>query len=410
MTLQNSYIFLENPFKKVPPQNNDSTNEAIVLVLPNSVHTYLKRAFPNIEKTQNYHHFHKTQYYLFKHYDKYTCKVQFTITNVVDTEYLDINVEGNTLNQIVKCLEDIQHTLENSGIRERFVDIISYDAISEYYCNKIYPSFNNLERNLRKLLFNIYIVNFGRDYYKVTINDNLQKKVKGVINTDTDTSEKREKIRSEFNTKSKKDAEEINRLQRFFYSLDYNDIQTLLFSSNWTPHDEDKKNKFLEKHHNLSVLSDEELRAAFSKFTPQSDWKRFFNSKIDIANVEDLIEDIRKYRNEVAHFKFFYKKDYDECRVLINKLNSAIIKAILLTEEKDFLVKNLGELTETLQKIAEGFESFKRFLLEFAQKTVNEIVSWGLTELGKRATNRILDNKNDIPETEDENKDSSKEK
>lgn len=91
MTLQNSYIFLENPFKKNPPKNNDSTNDTIVLVLPNSVHTYLKRAFPNIKETQNYH-FHKKQYYLLKNYDKYTCKVQFTITNVVDTEYLDMLV------------------------------------------------------------------------------------------------------------------------------------------------------------------------------------------------------------------------------------------------------------------------------------------------------------------------------
>lgn len=51
-----------------------------------------------------------------------------------------------------------------SGVRDEYVDIISYDAISEFYCNKILPKLNTLERNLRKLLFNIYIVNFGKEF------------------------------------------------------------------------------------------------------------------------------------------------------------------------------------------------------------------------------------------------------
>ena len=59
--------------------------------------------------------------------------------------------------------------------------IVSYDSVSEYYCNKAYPKLNKLERNLRKLLFNTYTVNFGVDYYQKTVSPDLQKKIKGVI-------------------------------------------------------------------------------------------------------------------------------------------------------------------------------------------------------------------------------------
>lgn len=55
------------------------------------------------------------------------------MTEVVETKYLDIVVKGNTKYQLVKYSEYIQYTLLNSGVRERYIDIISYDAVSVYY-------------------------------------------------------------------------------------------------------------------------------------------------------------------------------------------------------------------------------------------------------------------------------------
>ena len=314
--------------------------------------------------------------------DLFTCKVEFIITEVVDTKYLDVVVQGNTKAQIVKCLEDIQYTLLTSGVRERYIDIVSYDAVSEYYCNKIYPKLNILERNLRKLLFNIYIVNFGRDYYKATVGEELQGKIKGVINTDSSKGEK-DKIKAEYKTSTKKEAEEIERLQRFFYSFEYNDIQKLLFTPSWTSADEAEKTSFLEKHPDLSELSNEELREAFSKYVPRSDWERFFSNKINISNIKDLIEQIRLYRNSVAHFKFFYKAEYDECNKLVNCLNSAIVKAIKITEDKDFLQKNAETLSEALKDVLAGFASFTKSIAEMAQKTISTVIVPALTAVSK---------------------------
>ena len=58
---------------------------------------------------------------------------------------------------------------------------VNFSNFREYYCNKLYPKLNGLERNLRKLLFNTYIVNFGKSYYERTINKSIQGKAKQVI-------------------------------------------------------------------------------------------------------------------------------------------------------------------------------------------------------------------------------------
>lgn len=382
MEIQNSYIFLKNPYANDEKADNRSEDGTVVLTIGKNLHSYIKASFPTVSKVDEYGNFYKRMYTTALQFGKVTCQVEFIITEVVDTKYLDIVVKGNTKAQIVKCMEHIQYTLLTSGVRERYIDILSYDAVSEYYCNKTYPKLNTLERNLRKLLFNIYIVNFGRDYYKATITEELQGKIKGVINVDSSKEEK-DHIKADYKTATKKEAEEIERLQRFFYSFEYNDIQKLLFTPSWTSSDKAEKTKFLDEHKDLSELSDEELREAFSKYVPRSDWERFFSNKINISDIKDLIEQIRLYRNSVAHFKFFYKAEYDECNRCVNRLNSAVIKAIKITEDKDFAEKNAETLSETLKDVLAGFASFTKSLAEIAQKTITAVIAPAFTAISK---------------------------
>lgn len=382
MELQNSYIFLKNPHTRDEKNNNNSEDGTLVLTIGKNLYSYIKASFPQIVKVDGYGNIYKKKFAADLQFNNVTCNAEFIITEVVDTKYLDIIVKGKSKSQIVKCLEYIQYTLLTSGIRERYIDIVSYDAVSEYYCNKIYPKLNTLERNLRKLLFNIYIVNFGRDYYKATVGEELQGKIKGVINTDSNKGEK-DQIKAEYKTSTKKEAEEIERLQRFFYSFEYNDIQKLLFTPSWTSADEAKKNKFLNEQADLSELSDEELREAFSKYVPRSDWERFFSNKIDISDIKELIEQIRLYRNKVAHFKFFYKNEYDDCNKLTSRLNSAIVKAIKITEDEDFAEKNVEALSESLKDVFAVFANFTKFLAEMTQKAITNFVAPAVTAISK---------------------------
>lgn len=366
MELQNSYIFLKHPFKEDKSHYIDENGNQ-VFVVGRNVYSYIKKVFPSTSKVDDIDDFYNKKFTSSIILNDVSYNVSFKLTEVTDISYLDVSVEGKTKSQIITCLEYIQEKILRSGIRENFVDIISYDAISEYYCNKIFSKLNTLERNLRKLLFNIYVLNFGKDYYHATMADELQKKIKKLINTGGNNEKKRQ-IKEDYKVNSKQ-AENIERLQEFFYSFEFKDIQTFLFEVNWTRVEEEAKEKFLSEHKDLSQLSDVELRNAFSSFTPKSDWERFFNDKIQLTNIKYMIEQIRWYRNKVAHFKFFYKNDYDSCNKLILKLNRAILKAINITEEKDFREKN----AEALKKALSGFSEKLNEILEPLKQTIQKL-------------------------------------
>lgn len=378
MELKSSYILLKNPYIRGKKTDDYFENRAAALAANNTLDCLIKASFPKIVRVDDWGSFYKRKYATDLPCGSVTCRVEFIITEVVDTKYLDIVAMGSSKKQIAECMEDIQQKFFSSCVRERYIDIISYDAVSEYYCNKIYPKLNTLERNLRKLLFNIYVVNFGLNYYKATINEGLQNKAKQVVNRDSRKKEK-DHIKEKYTATTRKEVEEIELLQRFFYSLEYGDIQDLLFTPTWTSTDEAEKLAFLSEHKNLSDLSNEKLREAFSRYVPRSDWERFFSSKIQIPDIKESFEQIRLCRNSVAHCKFFYKEEYDKCNVLVNRLNAAIIKAIRITEDKDFANKNAESLSKALDVFSNRFAMFSKSFMEVASKTFTDVIIPALT-------------------------------
>lgn len=411
MKLQNSYIFLKHPFKKDESSYIDE-NGNLKFFTGNSVYSCIKKVFPSISKVDDFGDLYNEKYTTTFVLNEVSYNISFKLTEVTGISYLDVSVEGKSKSKIITCLEYIQEIILNSGIRESFVDIVSYDAISEYYCNKIFSKLNTLERNLRKLLFNIYILNFGKDYYQTTMNDELQNKIKKLINTGGNNEKKRQ-IKKDYNVNSQ-DAENIERLQEFFYSFELRDIQNFLFEVNWTKVEEEAKEKFLSEHKDLSQLSDVELRNAFSSFTPKSDWERFFNDKIQLADIKNMIEKIRRYRNNVAHFKFFYKNDYDLCNKLILKFNRAILKAINITEEKDFNEKNAEALKKALsgfsEKLIEILEPIKQAMQKFSpSEFFNKILGtpWKLDQSGILRLSESDENKDTEKDNNENNNDPS---
>ena len=380
LKLQNSYIFVENPYKKDESKKSASSSST-TYVFQKSITSYIKEAFPSLSKVDDYGNFYKHKYIATIIHDKYTFNTEFIITSVVETTYLDIIIEGKTTAQTVMGLEYVQRILLGSGFRENYIDIISYDAISEYYCNKMYVQLNTLERNLRKLLFNIYIVNFGKGYFDATINPEIRDKAKNLISQDNKKTRSQTKIL--YNAKSNDEAKYIEYLQHFFYSLEWGDIESWLFTDTQTEYDRAKLDAFLKNNTNLSKLSDKELRKAFTDLSPKSDWERFFSDKIPIQDIKELIKQIRQYRNSIAHFKYFYKQDYVACKKLVNKLNSAITKAIIITEEKDFADKNTEAFDRVLVNIRKGLSSLINSMAILAHKAIDSVISSGLAEIGK---------------------------
>lgn len=343
-TLHNNYIFLPKTIKENQSKSSKiADNNTIYLDVGRSVYSYIKEVFGEpVNKDVEDRLFKSAYTYEIKN-DKISYNVIFTILNVIKYTYLDICVSEQTNNKAVQALANIQNKITNSGIEDRYVMIISYDSISEYYCNKAYPKLNKLERNLRKLLLNTYTVNFGAEYYQTTIAPELQNKIKGVIQA-----------------KGNEERKKTERLKKFFYSMEFSDIQTLLFAKKWTKFEEDNKTKFLLQNANLTELSETELRTAFEKFSPKSDWERLFADKANNVNIEELIETIRENRNDIAHCKFFYQEQYNSFNQAANLLNRSIVKAIKITEEKDFNEKNAEAFRIALAGITDTFTQFKK--------------------------------------------------
>lgn len=347
MTIHNNYIFLLKQKKETSVQRHDDNN-VLRIEIPKTVSCQIKNIFGSpkeMDKT-SIDHFKETYTYEIQT-DNDVFNVTFTMINVVNYTYLDVCLSGETIEQAIQSLEYIHNKISTSEIEDDYIMIISYDSISEYYCNKAYPKLNELERNLRRLLLNTYTINFGTEYYE-TFDDGLQEKVKKIIPV----------------PKNNKEKKKIERLKKFFYSMEFGDIQELLFKERWTDIDKNDMEKFFSENQNLNELSNEELKAAFERFSPKSDWEKFFSDKASDVNIKQLIDVVQKQRNDIAHCKFFYKEKYYAFCEVADKLNSSIIDAINITEEKDFQKKRAEYYRTAMAGIAERFAQFQTIIQE----------------------------------------------
>ena len=367
LKVQNSYIFLNSPYKK---KDNPHTNQGNVIVLDVGRHvsSFIKTCFPSVCKVaaDDDTYFYRTEYSCIISDDDVSFNVTFVLNQVSNAEYLDLTVEGKTETGVIRCLENVHNQLFSTDIEKEFIAIVTYDAVSEYYCNKILPKLNKLERNLRKLLFSTYIVNYGTEYYRATISDDMQTRIKGRIQA-----------------KGSEQKKEIKRLQEFFYSLELADIQKLLFTPQWTDVESHLQQEFLANHSDLSKLSDEQLRKAFNQFTPQSDWDRFFSEKIPISDIESTIDEIRQYRNKAAHFKFYSKSEYEKSKRLIKTLNNAVIRAIRITEEKDFAATNMKAMVKALEGLSKTMRELRESLLKTVSDSIASIIETSMLSISK---------------------------
>ena len=158
MKLQNSYIFLKqtNSDSKNSASNNHHIN------LNDSLLFRLETMFPNIQKIGPLTLFEKKEYFTSFAFSTFTAQLNFTFSNVAEMVFLDVSVSGNTIVQCIKAMEYVHAKLLTDKFTNGLIPIISYDAVSEYFCNKAFPMLNTLERNLRKLLLNTYVFHFAK--------------------------------------------------------------------------------------------------------------------------------------------------------------------------------------------------------------------------------------------------------
>jgi len=267
-----------------------------------------------------------------KHQINYSIRNHFKYCST----YLALKFDGETNEQTIQVFEQIEEKL-TLCTKENYIMINSYDQISEYYCNKVYPMLNNFERLLRLLMFNIYLFEFGESY-----TDQMNKPI---------TTKVKERLGEQKKIYNDGRNKEIVLTASYFYQLELKEIQDVLFTPKWTPQDEIKINDIILDTQDFTKFEDSEIRSILEGLKPKSDWNRFFSDIVKIDDIKFNIEKIRNYRNIVAHCKEFRIKHYTELSDTLTSTNNAIEKAIDVVMYKDFNVINSKYLSERLLEI-----------------------------------------------------------
>lgn len=253
--------------------------------------------------------------------------VDITVHQSTRISLMTVSVNRNKRNniQILEAFDDKiqQHSFVSTtfGKQVRLIDsydiIKTYDDVSSYYCNLIYPLLNDFDRKMRLLLYNTYYILYGDnfaqqfDFYADTITDKL-------------------KNRKKHNNGAELSSDNI------FYAYDYSQMIEILF----------EKRKI--------VYNDND----------KSDWELYFADKIKFSTCKEDIVKIKILRNKVAHCKLFSKIDYKELRVLLLKYNKALDEAIDLTYSNDFAKEYIVSIKNAIELMSYKMKELAMILSE----------------------------------------------
>jgi len=213
-----------------------------------------------------------------------------------------------------EVLNEVNKKLNGPNIKKKFNLIVAYDEVSEYYCGKISQKFGKSERLLRELIFLIMIKTFGAEWGKKTIAKEMLDNVKA----------------------SAGGLNEAQIVETVLYEMTIAQLEDYLFK----PYSGLEKNPELEEEFNkvdINELSEIEKANWLKIMQKRSLWDDYFvDYGLDVENMQQDLEIIRKYRNKVAHNKKLSKEDYDYSRKILNGFNKTLSSAINDIEERDF--------------------------------------------------------------------------
>ncbi len=342
MIKMNSYIFL---LKETNKKNKNSLEYEVdfIKTLKQSFEIQNIKKTSKKEKRKNY--IDKINGNIIFNFDGKENTLDFETVKVNSVTYFDIKIDKkDTEDNIIKILEEFNNKLlkRNNELKKYFIIILSYDSISEYYCNKIYPKLNQFERKLKKLFFTLYTSRFKEKFFETTIPNEVQKNSKKIINN----------------------AHREVKLQESIYSLDFSAIKKILFEKTWNYYDETQIKRFLSRNEDLTKLDDEKIRNFITNIHPKNDWERFFTNKQLPLEFGEIISDIAKLRNRVAHSKLFNKSQYNQLKKLLDSAISNIDKAINVTETEDFQKINQEQIEIAFDEFYDSLNKLKNIQYE----------------------------------------------
>lgn len=364
-----NFIFLPNPGREESSIQTSATGKKTLTLKIHGVSQYLKEAFPDLREIDKSDSLFPLKYDFIVRDD--SSNIALTLHEVGKQAYLNIAVNNSSKPRAVERLREIQARLLETNIQKSYIDVISFDGVSEYYCSRLYPVLGKLERLLKNLLLNTYALNFDADYYE-QFDESIQADAKSKIRPGKTTLHNKKEYEKAYGLKGEQ-LDRVIRAKHFFEALDIHAIEILLFEKRVNPRERESVHAFLAHHDDLTTIDNETLSEMFDRLTEKSDWDRFFSRKVDFTNIDDALEDVRKIRNAVAHCRTLSKDTYDNSLTLCKDLQKAIRKAIRITESKDFTQKRWEDFAETANHIRELMERFTQTIDKSVFDTIQAV-------------------------------------
>ncbi|MPQ30558.1 hypothetical protein E4V42_03790 [Clostridium estertheticum] len=309
--------------------------------------------------------------------EKYSLKYSIYYDDKVDMFKLAISL-NKSLGKSAKVLNYVDSLLRKGKIRKDYNIIVTYDGVSNYFCDKSYPLLNEFERRLRELVYIILIKTFGAEWYEKTVSDELKIKIKET---------------SKCNNKTVL-------IESALYEITMYDMEKYLFN----PYCEYNSNDIIQSIIDDGNKSKEDIVNLLSACTPKSLWDRFFYDKIN--NIQAEINETRIFRNKIAHNKEFHAKEFnrfkkiikviiDNIKVAIEDINNTELSrqikresyfaySTLFNSELQDAMKNIAKQSELMQKtLGLGTQSAMKGLMGQLMLARKDFCSSGLQDAMK---------------------------
>lgn len=285
---------------------------------------------------------------------KYVIDYRFYI-HTVDTKKYDIKDRtiyyltlsyGTSQNEETASILDEAHRCFKETINRyehNFHITISYDERASYFCSRAYPYFGKFEAKLRCLILEMLTHMFGYLWPQITLSSDLRNTIK------SKTGNQLESIAAEA-----------------LYEMDYNMLIIFLFEKTRDVElSELIDNDFSSE--TLKNLDIEEIIEKIEMARPRSNWERYFANEVIIDDLESTLSVIQKQRNKVAHFKHYFKSDFDQDKKTLSSLCDKLDEAINSIKA--------GNITMAIELIYKVFKGYLALLL--LKNTIsNSICEW----------------------------------
>lgn len=353
MKIKNSYILLDNEHEVNDTAEHISFGDLEKSEFKDFFVNNIKCLLKDIEESENCDEgMTISKNYKGKYQSLESVEIMINLYNVGYDIFMEIELESDNDKTLIECLETLDDKLNDNALSSKYTLIMTYDSISEHYTNLSYVKLNKFERLFRQLFFNIYVVNFGKEYYNKTISKELSSDIKAIIGA-----------------KGSDDKKQKTRMKEFFYSMTYEHMIRILFEKSWSPIEQKYKEDALLKTDYQTI---EEIKEQIKLIEPKNDFERLFKEKFTILDdFEKLLNELRILRNKVAHCKIYRKEDYTRCNEIIDEIENQIIEANKIVYVIDFSKRNKIYMEPLYNSMIQGLQEIGKILVE----TVSDVIS-----------------------------------